>query len=146
MRVLFLCTGNSARSQMAEGFLRALGPANWQIYSAGTRPVGLNAHAVAVMAELALDISGQRSKGLGDVPADPDVAVTVCDSAARECPVFPGNVRRLHWPVDDPAASTGSPEQVRQAFRHARDELRRHILEFLRDFPSKKEAEPPGRG
>ena len=120
-----------------------LGPADWQVYSAGTRPVGLNPHAVAVMAELGQDISGQRSKGLAEVPADPDVVITVCDHAARECPVFPGNVRRLHWPVDDPAASTGSPEQVRQAFRRARDELRSHILELLRDISQKKEAAPP---
>ena len=120
-----------------------LGPADWQVYSAGTRPVGLNPHAVAVMAELGQDISGQRSKGLAEVPADPDVVITVCDNAARECPVFPGNVRRLHWPVDDPAASTGSPEQVRQAFRRARDELRSHIRELLRDISQKKEAAPP---
>ena len=115
-----------------------LGPADWQVYSAGTRPVGLNPHAVAVMADLGQDISGQRSKGLAEVPADPDVTITVCDNAARECPVFLGNVRRLHWPVDDPAASTGSPEQVRQAFRRAREKLRSHILELLRDIPQKE--------
>ena len=138
MKVLFLCTGNSARSQMAEELLRMLGPADWQAYSAGTKPVGLNPHAVAVMAELGRDISGQRSKRLAEVPADPDLAVTVCDNAARECPVFPGNVRRLHWPVDDQAASTGSSEQVRQAFRRARDELRGQILELLRDVPQKE--------
>ena len=145
MKVLFLCTGNSARSQMAEGLLRMLGPADWQVYSAGTKPVGLNPHAVAVMADLGRDISGQRSKGLAEVPADPDLAITVCDNAARECPVFPGNVRRLHWPMDDPAASTGSSEQVRQAFRRARDELCGHILELLRDVPQTKQAEPSGR-
>ena len=145
MKALFLCTGNSARSQMAEGLLRMLGPADWQVYSAGTRPVGLNPQAVAVMAEWGLDISGQHSKGLAEAPAHPDVAITVCDNAARECPVFPGNVRRLHWSVDDPAASAGSPEQLRQAFRRARDELRGHILEFLRDVPQKKQAGRPGR-
>ena len=145
MKVLFLCTGNSARSQMAEGLVRMLGPADWQVYSAGTKPVGLNPHAVAVMAELGRDISGQRSKGLAEVPTDPDLAITVCDNAARECPVFPGNVHRLHWPVDDPATSTGSPEQARQAFRRTRDELRGHILELLRDIPKTKNAEPSGR-
>lgn len=135
MRVLFLCTGNSARSQMAEGLLRALAPPDWQVFSAGTRPVGLNPNAVAVMAELGMDISGQRSKGLSDVPGDPDVAITVCDNANRECPVFPGKVRRLHWPLDDPAAKTGSSEEVRKAFRQARDELRRRIQQFLNNPP-----------
>lgn len=135
MRVLFLCTGNSARSQMAEGLLRALAPPHWQVFSAGTRPVGLNPNAVAVMAELGMDISGQRSKGLSDVPGDPDVAITVCDNANRECPVFPGKVRRLHWPLDDPAAKTGSSEEVRKTFRQARDELRRSIQQFLNNPP-----------
>ena len=116
---------------MAEGLLRALAPPDWQVFSAGTRPVGLNPHAVAVMRELDLDISGHRSKGLAEAPADPDVAITVCDNAARECPVFPGRVRRLHWPIDDPAAHKGSPEEVREAFRLAREELRRRIQEFL---------------
>ena len=131
MTVLFLCTGNSARSQMAEGLLRALAPPGWPVFSAGTHPVGLNPNAVAVMKELGLDISSHRSKTLAEVPPDPDVAITVCDNAARECPVFPGKVRRLHWPLDDPAAHQGSPEEVRQAFRAARDDLRRRIHEFL---------------
>lgn len=131
MKLLFLCTGNSARSQMAEGLLRSLAPPDWQVFSAGTRPVGLNPHAVAVMSELGVDISGHRSKGLAEVPADPDIAITVCDNAARECPAFPGQVRRLHWPIDDPAAYKGSPEEVRDAFRRARDELRGRIREFL---------------
>ncbi len=132
MKVLFLCTGNSARSQMAEGLLRSLAPAGWQVFSAGTHPVVVHAQAVEVMNEIGLDISGHRSKGLADVPSDPDVAITVCDNAARECPVFPGNVHRLHWPLDDPAAKTGPPEDVRQAFRTARHELRRRIEDFLR--------------
>lgn len=135
MKVLFLCTGNSARSQMAEGLLRSMAPPGWQVSSAGTRPVGLNPNAVAVMAELGQDISGQRSKGLSEAPSQPDVVITVCDNANRECPVFPGKVRRLHWPLDDPAAHTGPPEQKREAFRRARDELRRRIQEFLKHPP-----------
>jgi len=135
MKVLFLCTGNSARSQMAEGLLRSMAPADWQVSSAGTRPVGLNPNAVTVMAELGLDISKQRSKGLSEAPPDPDLVITVCDNANRECPVFPGKVRRLHWPVDDPGNHPGPPEQKREAFRRAREELRRRIQQFLNNPP-----------
>lgn len=132
MKVLFLCTGNSARSQMAEGLLRARAPRDWQIYSAGTHPVGLNPNAVKAMSELGLDISGHRSKGLGDVPAAPDTVITVCDSAAEACPVYPGNVRRLHWSVEDPAAKRGSAEEILAAFRAARDDLKNRIDDFLK--------------
>jgi len=129
-RVLFLCTGNSARSQMAEGLLRSLSD-KFEVWSAGTHPVGLNPLAVEAMRELGIDISHHRSKALNEVPDSFDIVITVCDSANQECPIFPGQVERLHWSLPDPAQATGTEEERLQAFRRVRDELRRRIEEFL---------------
>ncbi len=131
MKVAFICTANSARSQMAEGLLRALAGGAVEAFSAGTRPSRLHPRAIEVMREIGLDISGQRSKGISELPADLDVVITVCDSAAAECPVVPGKARRYHWPIPDPAAAFGPPEEIQAAFRAARDELRARVLELL---------------
>ncbi len=131
MKVAFICTGNSARSQMAEGLLRALSGGKAEAFSAGTHPSRLHPGAVAVMQEIGVDVSAQRSKGLEELPAGLDVVITVCDSAAAECPVFPGNLERHHWSIADPAAAAGSPEEKLEAFRRARDELRARIEDFL---------------
>ena len=130
-RVLILCTGNSARSQMAEGLLRAFGRGRLDVSSAGTRPSSVRPEAIAVMAENGIDISGHRSKHLDEFTTEPfDVVITVCDSANETCPVFPGAPRRLHWSVPDPAAIEGTEAERLAAFRTVRDELS-HALEVF---------------
>ena len=121
--VLFLCVHNSARSQMAEGFARTLAPSEVTVWSAGSEPCGLNPLAVEVMREVGIDIHSQRSQAIADVPwRDADTVVTLCGEAEGICPVVAGDVRRVHWPLPDPAAA---PEAVRlEAFRSARDEIR----------------------
>jgi arsenate reductase len=131
-RVLFLCTGNSARSQIAEGLLRHLAGDRYDALSAGTHPVGLNPGAVAAMRELGIDISAQRSKSMDEyVDQAFDYVITVCDRAKESCPRWPHTGRLLHWSFDDPAVVTGSPEQQLQAFRTVRDQIKAHLEEFL---------------
>jgi arsenate reductase len=131
-RVLILCTGNSARSQMAEGLLRAMGGERYEAFSAGTRPSAVRAEAIAVMRELGIDISAQRSKSVDEfLDREIDLIVTVCDNARESCPVFPARCERLHWPFADPAAVEG-PDTVRlAAFREVRDQIRARLAEFL---------------
>ena len=122
--VLFLCTGNSCRSQMAEGFARRLAPQGVQVHSAGIEPVGVNPRARTVMAEAGIDIGEQRSKDLDAVPLEQiDTLVTLCGDAAERCPSFSGDVERLHWPLRDPARASGEDAQVLQVFREVRDEI-----------------------
>jgi arsenate reductase len=122
-RVLFLCLGNSARSQIAEGFARKLAPSGVEVWSAGIEPKSVNPIAVQVMEEAGLDIRGQSSKHMNDVPwQTADTIITLCGEAAEVCPAVPAEVRRMHWPLADPAAA---PEADRlAAFRDARDEIR----------------------
>jgi arsenate reductase (thioredoxin) len=128
-RVLFLCTGNSARSQMAEGLLRHLAGDRFDVFSAGTRPVGLNPNAVKAMREVGIDISAQHSKSVEEFTGEQfDYVVTVCDSARESCPIFPGPGKRLHESFEDPAAAP--PEQQPAVFRKVRDQ----ILAYLEDF------------
>ena len=131
-RVLFLCTGNSVRSQMAEGLLRYLAGDRFDVCSAGTHPVGLNPGAVVAMRELGIDISAQRSKRMDEfVDQAFDYVITVCDRAKESCPRWPHTGRLLHWSFDDPAVVTGSPEQQRQAFRTVRDQIKARIEGFI---------------
>ena len=131
-RVLILCTGNSARSQMAEGLLRHEGGDRFEVFSAGTKPSHVRPEAIAVMAEIGLDISGHRSKSVDEfVGQDLDFVITVCDNAKETCPVFPGAVQRLHWPFEDPAAVEGSAEVRKAAFRRIRDRIHGRIMVFL---------------
>jgi arsenate reductase len=124
--VLFLCVANSSRSQMAEGIARALAPAGVRISSAGSAPSRLNPLAVRALAEIGIDISGQRSKSVGDVPpGDVDAVVTLC--AEEVCPVFLGKALRVHWGLPDPAAAAGTDDEKLKAFRDVRDELRRRL-------------------
>lgn len=122
-RVLFLCVHNSARSQMAEAWARRLAPAGVQVWSAGTEPSRVHPDAVTVMAEVGIPLEGHRSKRLEDVPwREADTVVTLCGEAAEACPALPAAVRRVHWPLPDPAAA---PEGERlEAFRQIRDEIR----------------------
>ena len=124
--ILFLCVANSARSQMAEGIARALAPANVRVWSAGSRPTRVRPEALAVLGEIGIDISEQRSKAVSEIPADGvDTVVTLC--AEEECPIFMGKARRLHWGLPDPGAVQGEQEERLRAFRGARDELRLRI-------------------
>ncbi len=135
-RLLFLCTGNSCRSQMAEGLLRHLASDRYESLSAGAQPSGfVHPLAVEVMREIDIDISAQHSKPMSDFlpPASdaPDCVISVCAAAAEHCPAFPGEVQRLHWPFDDPADAQGSAEEQRAVFRRVRDEIRAAIEQRL---------------
>jgi arsenate reductase len=130
-RVLFVCTGNKARSQMAEGLLRHFAGDPFEVHSAGTQPSGLVEETVAVMREIGIDVSGQRSKHVdGYAGQSFDYVITVCDSARQACPIFPGDGRRLHWDVEDPADTEHGGASRVDAFRKARDVLRGHVEEF----------------
>lgn len=129
-KVLFLCTGNSARSQMAEGYLRHAAGAEYEVFSAGTDPVGLNPLAVEAMREIGIDISQQTSKHVREFLGTKfPFVVTVCDRAKESCPIFPGAIRFIHWSFSDPAAAQGSHEERLAAFRAVRDEIARQIDE-----------------
>lgn len=130
--VLFLCTGNSCRSQMAEGWLRHLAGSRFEALSAGTHPVGLNPGAIQVMAEVGIDISRQRSKHLSEVLGrHPQYIVTVCDRAKETCPTIRGGAATLHWNFDDPAAAQGSVDECTKVFRRVRDEIAEQIRNWL---------------
>ena len=139
-RVLFVCTGNRARSQMAEGLLRHLAGDRFEVFSAGTEPKSLAEETVAVMEEISIGVSGHRSKSVDAfVGQEFDYVITVCDSARQACPAFPGRGRRLHWSVEDPADTEAAGATRLEAFRKARDELRRRLQEFV------EEREGPAR-
>jgi arsenate reductase len=131
-KLLVLCTGNSARSQMAEGLLRHEGGDRFDVFSAGTKPSRVRPEAIAAMGDIGIDISGHRSKSVDEfVGQDLEYVITVCDNAKETCPVFPGTVQRLHWPFEDPAVVEG-PENVRlAAFRKVRDQIHGRIMVFL---------------
>jgi arsenate reductase len=131
-RVLILCTGNSARSQMAEGLLRHAAGDRFTVESAGTNPSNVRPEAIAVMAEIGIDISGHRSKSVREFDGqDFDYIITVCDNAAEACPVFPGAAKRLHTPFEDPAVVKGSQVEREAAFRSVRDQIKRKLAELL---------------
>lgn len=134
MRVLFLCTHNSSRSQMAEGLLRSLGGPAYAVFSAGTQPRGVHPLAIRAMAELNIDLSSHWSKGIVEFEAQPpmDLVVTVCDEAAEACPFFPHALRQEHWGFPDPSAATGSEEERLAVFRQVRDAIAARIERFLR--------------
>lgn len=132
MRVLILCTGNSARSQMAEGVLRHDAGDVYEVFSAGTKPTQVRPEAVAVMREVGIDISGHRSKSVDEFAGQNfDYVITVCDNAKESCPIFPAKTKRIHWSIEDPAAVQGSEEERLAAFRLVRDELRARLQAFV---------------
>lgn len=133
-RVLILCTGNSARSQMAEGLLRHYAGARFDVESAGTKPSAVRPEAIAVMRELGIDISAQRSKSAVEFQGQQfDYVITVCDNARETCPVFFGAAQKLHHDFDDPAALTGPETERLVLFRRVRDELMAYLREFVRN-------------
>jgi len=130
-RVLFLCTGNSCRSQMAEGWLRHMGGDRFEVFSAGIEAHGQNPRAIKVMKEVGVDISGQKSKILDpELLKTIDLLVTVCGHADEHCPMVPATCEKQHWPLNDPARATGSEEDVMAEFRCVRDQIRARIEAF----------------
>ena len=131
-RVLFLCTHNSARSQMAEGLLRSLGGDKFEAFSAGTEATHVRPLAIKAMAELGIDIAGQESKTLNRYLNESfDEVITVCDSAAEACPIFPGATHRRHWSLEDPSQARGSEEEQLAVYRRVRDALQSRIEQEL---------------
>lgn len=130
--VLFLCTGNSCRSQMAEGWLRHLAGDRFECLSAGTEAHGLNPRAVESMAAAGVDVTGARSKTIDEFRADPpDLVVTVCGDVAESCPAFQGATRVVHWPFPDPAGATGTDAEIQAEFAAVRDAIRARIEAWL---------------
>jgi arsenate reductase len=134
IKVLFLCTGNSCRSQMAEGWANHLKPDVIEAYSAGIRPIGVNPRTIEVMAEAGVDISDHTSKHIEDLGGiDFDYVVTVCDNAREQCPVFPGRTKFVHKSFEDPCLAAGSEEEIMAVFRRVRDDMKAFI-EMLPDI------------
>ena len=134
LKVLFLCTENACRSQMAEGLVNHDLAGQVQAWSAGVRPSRVNPRAVQVMGELGIDISGHRSKSVDDLAGEAfDLVITVCDQAQQQCPIFPGETEVLHVGFPDPARATGTEEEVLSAFRQVRDAMRAQMIPLLRD-------------
>ena len=136
-KILFLCTGNSARSQMAEGLMRFLGEADWKVWSAGIFPSYVHPLAIRAMEEIGIDISGQTSKSMDQFLNETfDYIVTLCNHAAMACPAFPGQGKRIDWSFEDPASAIGTIEERFVVFRRVRDEIRHRIEEFLKSTAS----------
>ena len=131
-KVLILCTGNSARSQMAEGLMRKMGGNNFEVASAGISPTQVRSEAVEVMKEIGIDISQHLSKDVDRFVADNfDYVITVCDNANERCPVFPGHAKRIHWSFADPAQVEGDEATKLSAFRTIRDQIKQRIATFI---------------
>lgn len=132
MNILFLCTGNSCRSQMAEGWAKKLAPSDWVIDSAGIEPHGKNPRAIAVMAEAGVDISAQQSTRVtNEMLNAADLVVTVCGHADEHCPVLPPGTRKAHWPFDDPARATGTEDDIMSVFRTTRDQIKQRVAALM---------------
>jgi arsenate reductase len=137
-RILFLCTGNSCRSQMAEGWARALGGERVEALSAGIEAHGKNPRAIAVMREAGVDISAQESTRVTDAMlARADIVVTVCGHADEHCPVLPPGMQKVHWPLTDPAKASGTEDEILAQFRATRDEVRRRVADLLQGLGSR---------
>jgi len=134
-KIIFLCTGNSCRSQMAEGFMRNMAGNKFEVFSAGVEPTEVNPYAIKVMAEVGIDISSHKSKSVNEfLNWQFDYVITVCDHARQVCPVFPGRHQNIHWDIGDPADFRGSEQDKIKFFRKIRDEIKEKCLEFLKIF------------
>jgi arsenate reductase len=141
-RVLILCTGNSARSQMAEGLLRHDGGDLFEVSSAGTHPGHVRPEAIAAMRELGIDITNHRSKSVDEfTDKEFDYVITVCDNAREHCPVFPGAAQRIHWSFDDPAAALGDEAARLAEFRRVRDEIRERLKGLISQDAAQGDAD-----
>jgi arsenate reductase (thioredoxin) len=138
-KVMFLCTANSCRSQMAEGFAKEYGKGLIEIYSAGLMAAGVHKRAAAVMKEIGIDISRQESKTIDEtLLRQMDVVVTLCNYAESLCPSTPSGIRRIHWPIKDPVGTIGTEEQIMNEFRRARDEIKEKVQKIIKDFSDAK--------
>ncbi len=136
-KVLFLCTGNSCRSQMAEAFLRVKAPDKFEAFSAGVNPTFINSSTIEVMSEIGIDISGQYSKSVNEyLDKDFEYVVTVCDNAKKICPVFYAKHKKIHWNLPDPAQIQGTREKRLEAFRRVRDKIEEKITQFIKLYKS----------
>ncbi|MDA8088744.1 MAG: arsenate reductase ArsC [Nitrospiraceae bacterium] len=135
-KIIFLCTGNTCRSQMAEGFARELGKGVVEAYSAGVNPAGhVHPKAISVMKEAGIDISRQTSKGIDpELLMKMDMVITLCGNAEATCPMTPPPIKRQHWPIEDPVRATGTEEEVMNEFRKARDEIKFRIQNLVKEL------------
>ena len=134
-KIIFLCTGNSARSQMAEGLLKHLAGDRFEVFSAGIKPTKLNPLAEKVMAEIGIDISKQKSKSVkGFLYNQFDCVITVCDNARESCPFFSGKYKKIHWNLQDPASVHGTEKEKLLVFREIRNKIRKNITRFLTSY------------
>ncbi|MBE0427373.1 MAG: arsenate reductase ArsC [Nitrospirae bacterium] len=134
-KIMFLCTANSCRSQMAEGFAREFGKGLIEVYSAGLMTAGVQGRAIAVMKEIGIDISRQKSKFINkDILTKMDIIVTLCVNAEEYCPYTPPEVKRIHWPIKDPVGTIGTEEEIMKDFRRARDEIKILVQKLINDI------------
>jgi arsenate reductase len=131
-KIMFLCTANSCRSQMAEGFAKEFGKGLVEVHSAGLMSAGVHRRAIAVMKEVGIDISKQKSKEIDeDLLRKMDIVVTLCGNAEETCPWTPLNIRRIHWPIKDPVGTLGTEEEIMNEFRRARDEIKEKVMMLI---------------
>ena len=135
LKVMFLCTGNSCRSQMAEGFARELGKGIIEPYSAGLSPSYVHPRAIEVMKEIGIDISNQKSKTIDEeLLKKMDIIITLCGRAEASCPMTPPEIKRIHWPIEDPVGAIETEEEIMDAFRKARDEIKTKIQSVVKEL------------
>jgi len=134
-KVMFLCTANSCRSQMAEGFAKELGKGLLEVYSAGLFAAGVHRRAIAVMKEIGIDISRQKSKEINEeLLRQMDLVITLCGNAEASCPWTPPHIKRIHWPIEDPVGTIGTEQEIMNGFRRARDEIKENILKLINEL------------
>ena len=134
-KVMFLCTANSCRSQMAEGFAKELGKGLLEVHSAGIFAAGVHRRAIAVMKEIGIDISHQESKEIDvNLLKQMDIIITLCGHAEETCPWTPPHIKRIHWPIEDPVGTVGSEEEIMKEFRRARDEIKEKVQQLIKEI------------
>jgi len=134
-KVMFLCTANSCRSQMAEGFAKELGKGLLEVYSAGLFAAGVHRRAIAVMKEIGIDISRQKSKEINEeLLRQMDLVIALCGNAEASCPWTPPHIKRIHWPIEDPVGTIGTEQEIMNGFRRARDEIKEKILKLINEL------------
>lgn len=145
LKVMFLCTGNSCRSQMAEGLAREFGKGLIEPYSAGLMAAGLHQRAISAMKEIGIDISKQKSKGIDEsLLRKTDIVITLCGNAGESCPWTPPEIRRIHWPIADPVGTIGSEEKIMNEFRKTRDAIKEKILILTKTLSIAEKTETQG--
>ncbi|MGQ9570634.1 MAG: arsenate reductase ArsC [Thermodesulfovibrionales bacterium] len=138
-KIMFLCTANSCRSQMAEGFAKEFGKGLVEVYSAGLMAAGVHRRAIAVMKEIGIDISKQKSKEFDEkLLRKMDIVITLCGNAEETCPWTPPQIKRLHWPIKDPVGTVGNEEEIMEEFRRTRDEIKERVINLIEEIKKTK--------